>query len=272
MSAIESNGTASRSVIERIERLEQELERKDERIEKLEDVIEEQDERIEELESRPKLEHRGGDGETLPATWVEYAGDNPDQPLGRLVDRNNEKGRKLESRVRDIERGEVDPGEVVSYSGGLVADDLLPLHQMWNTVDHFEPHEHGLSQNKEIAARLFPYLVDRAQIVEGVGRLPSPTIKETIEEEFGSDPELVKRLNVRDPNPNTVRRVMEYIADFGDDLFVFDDSNKTNRITFRRDEWVEYAEEIHEKRSEGAADGEEVDGDYSVVNSTASES
>lgn len=276
MSATEHSGTAGGSVVDRVERLEDEREARKELKETVDaqaETIEAQEKRIADLETdlarRPPLEMADDDDPDKPSHERIESLRFGDFPLGGRVKsavtdtevvRIDTDIDTLFDRVEAIERDEIDPGDVISYQSNLLACDMIPLQQLHNVAEDRGPSEHGLSKNKEIAARVFPYIVDRSQIVEGVGRLPSPAVKELIMEKLGEDPDLAERLDVRDPNSNTVRRVMKFIGEFGGGIFEFDTSNKTNRITFRRNEWVEYVNEVERLR-----DGGEGGGDYSVV-------
>ena len=226
------------SITEVIER-QQQLEN---RISELEQTVEQKEERIEELEER--LEIRGED-KAIENLWV------CDLPVGKML-RNRKKGEKdLKKRVSDIERGEVDPGEVVANSrAGVDPSDLLPLHNIYLSAQNLEPSEHDLSKNQEIAARLFPYLGQYAYSNEGKMVLPSTKVKDILEREIATA-ELAKRLDVEDPNANTIRRAMKFVGKFGKEMMEFDDSEKTNRIVIDRDAWIEYTEEITDVVAEG---------------------
>lgn len=59
-------------------------------------------------------------------------------------------------------------------------------------------------------------------------------------------PELEKRLDVMDPNRNTLKRAMEFAGKFGKDLFEFYPAksdqrrNSKNILVVNRDQWIEY--------------------------------
>ena len=215
---------------ERLTELEQENERKDK-------IIEEQQERIDELEDRIELR---GEDKKMENLWIHGL------PVGMMLENRKSKVKDLEGRVEDIEKGEVDPGEVVANSSaGVDPSDLLPLHNMYLSAQNLDADEHDLSKNQEIAARLFPYLGQYAYTNEGRMFLPSTKVKDILEREIAT-PELCKRLDVEDPNANTVRRAMKFVGKFGKDMMEFDDSEKTNRIVIDREAWKEYTKEVTE--------------------------
>lgn len=222
-----------RSLEERVERLEQKLEERDEYIERLESLIEFRGE-----------EHK------LESLWI--AG----HPIGKMVDDRKWQVKRLDERVTDIEKGEVDPGELVAESAGPDIDELLPIHQMYLTAKNVAPEQHSLSNNKEIAARLFPHIVPAAT-PEGNERLrlTSPKVKDLIRREVAT-PELAKRLDVKNPNRNTVKRAMRFIGEFGGDVLEFKPASETgrraNEIVIDREAWVNYEERINDAKGEHA--------------------
>ena len=156
---------------------------------------------------------------------------------------------EVEDELRAVARGEVDASELVAQSQGPAVDDLVPLHQLYLSATNLEPHEHDLSENQEIAARLFPHVATAATPSGDELHLTSPKVRQVIEREIAT-PQLAKRLDVDDPNPNTVRRVMEFVAKFGKDLFEFyaasgdERRNSTNLVVVDREAWVDYADRL----------------------------
>jgi len=164
---------------------------------------------------------------------------------------------KLETRVEEVAHGEVDAAELAAQQTGPSVEDLTPLHQLYTTATNLDAHQHDLTSNQEIAARLFPHLVQYATPHGDELHLSSNKLQDVIEREIAT-PELAKRLDVRHPNRNTIRRVMEFIGRFGKDLFEFapassdDRRNSTNIVIIDRDAWRDYAETI-EAASNGPA-------------------
>ncbi|MFC6954761.1 hypothetical protein [Halorubellus litoreus] len=156
---------------------------------------------------------------------------------------------QLETRVEEVAHGEVDAAELAAQQGGPCVEDLTPLHQLYTTATNLEPFEHDLSSNQEIAARLFPHLAQYATPHGDELHLSSNKLQDVIEREIAT-PELAKRLDVRQPNRNTVRRVMEFVGRFGKDLLEFapasstDRRNDRNLIVIDRDAWCEYTEQF----------------------------
>ncbi len=236
-----------RALVDRVEELEEKVEEKDERIDELERGLDIAMETVFELED---------------AVTGDYGSYHAQQEA--------EDGKCILGRVEDIERGEIDPGEVVANSNaGVDPSDLLPLHNMYLSAQNLEPEEHDLSPNQEIAARLFPYLDEYGFSNEGRIVLPSTKVKDIIDREIAT-PELAQRLDVDDPNANTIRRAMNFVGKFGKDMMEFDTDQKTNRIVIEREEWIDYTKEITDIVSDStASDGGE---DYGTVNSTGEDS
>jgi polyhydroxyalkanoate synthesis regulator phasin len=155
----------------------------------------------------------------------------------------------VEERVEAVARGEVDASELAAQSAGPSVEDLVPLHQYYTAATNLEPHEHDLTENQEIAARLFPFIAQYATPSGEEMHIKSPKVRDVIEREVAT-PELAKRLDVKDPNPNTVRRVMEFVGKFGKDLFEFyaasgdERRNSTNLVVVDREAWVAYTERL----------------------------
>jgi hypothetical protein len=85
--------------------------------------------------------------------------------------------------------------------------------------------------------------------------LSSTKLQDCIEREIRTL-ELAKRLNVANRNRNTIRRVMELIGRFGDDIIEFasassaDRGNSKNLVVINRNAWTDYTDHIN-KREEG---------------------
>lgn len=169
-------------------------------------------------------------------------------PLGRyLLSRLSEEDlatSELAKRVHDLENGRVDPADVVGAQGGLDIEELLPLHQKYLAATTLDPQDNGLTANQEIAARLFPHLAATA-VNTGYGKLvlTSSEIGDLITTEVAT-PELASRLDVADPNPNTVRRVIGFIDQFTPSWFELNTDASPTRLLIDRDCWVEYTETI----------------------------
>ncbi|MDG5821666.1 hypothetical protein [Natronococcus sp. A-GB7] len=222
--------SAVAQLLEDVQQLEQ-------RVDTLEHTIEQKDDRIDELESQ--IEIRGEDN-AMENLWIRNL------PVGKMLRNRKQVVKQLEGRITNIERGEVDPGEIVANAGTDVdPSDLLPLHNAYLSVQNLHPSEHNLSENQEIAARLFPYLGQYAHSNSRKLVLPSTKIKDILEREIAT-PKLSRRLDVKNPNTNTIRRVMKFVGEFGSEIMEFDDSAKTNRLLIDRGAWVEYTQEVTE--------------------------
>jgi len=152
---------------------------------------------------------------------------------------------KLETRVEEVAHGQVNAAKLAAQQAGPSVEDLTPLHQLCTTATNLEPHQHDLTSNQEIAAKLFLHLAQYATPHGDELHLSSSKLTDVIERELRT-PELAKRLDVRRPNRNTVCRVMEFIGRFGKDLLEFapasgdERRNDRNLIIIDRDAWQDY--------------------------------
>jgi regulator of replication initiation timing len=229
------------------DRFEQRIAELEDRVEDLEnerDELKQENEslreRVNELEEQPEISMDGHDGKTLQIR---------NYPLGKVVTRHSERIDDVDDRLFDVERGAVDPGEVVAESGGPSIEELLPIHQNYLTVRHVDAGDHGLTQNQELAARVFPHWSEKADPSGGTLTLTSGQVRRIIETEIDT-PEHRKRLDTEDPNPNTIRRVMKFIGQFGGELIELNRDPKTNRLEANRDDWVSYAETVVDATSD----------------------
>lgn len=184
--------------------------------------LEEKEERIEELESVVQTDPDDALEDVVIA----------DNPIGKLIHKNNVRSKGNQSRVHNLEHGEVDPSELVAQGDGVAdLEDLLELHRDYVVATNVDPSEYSLSPNQEIAARLFPYLVKHGTPVGQSRRIvPSTKVRQLIVEEIAS-PELARRLDVEDPYRATIRRVMEKIDSAGADIFEFVPASEGKRDT-----------------------------------------
>jgi len=219
---------------EQIEDLEGELQEERERRRRAERALAEVERDAEKWRADHEMRHEAS------SNWIDTVED-------RVVD--------LEERFDELARGEVDAGELVAQQQGPAVEDLVPLHQYYTAATNLEPHEHDLTENQEIAARLFPFIAQYATPSGDEMHLKSPKVEDVIEREIAT-PELAKRLDVERPNPNTVRRVMEFVGKFGKDLFEFypasgdERRNSTNLVLVDREEWLEYCDRLNDTRDE----------------------
>lgn len=229
-----------------------------ERVGELEETVEQKEERIDELETGLTIAK-----ETVFELEDAVTGDHGSWKAQKMA----EDSHCVLERIGDIERGEVDPGEVVANSNaGVDHSDLLPLHNMYLSAQNQEPGTHGLTNNQEIAARLFPFIGQYAFSNEGQMVLPSTKVADILEREIAT-PELAQRLDVENPNTNTIRRAMKFVGKFGKDMMEFDDSEKTNRILIDRDAWTEYTKKVTGMAS-GDYDGVNTDGESPEADET----
>lgn len=222
--------------------------RLEERIQSLEEELEEEREKRQELEEQLEF--------TQTYLWDLEDTVTGDVSLAFISDDLLSQMKSLEERLESVEKGEVDPETVVKEQSSPDIDDLLPIHQMYLTVTRVDHTEHSLHTNQELAARVFPHFAEYADPSHGRLTLYSTKVKQIIERDIKT-PELAERLDVDDPNPNTVKRVMEYLGSFGGDVLAFDNSEKRNRVLADKQLWVEYRDKV----VEGSQSADEIDGE-----------
>jgi len=220
----------------RLSELEEENEQLRERVDELEAENESLQERVDEL---PEISWDGSDIKTLTI--------GP-HPTGKSLKRQSEKIHDIDDRVFDLERGEVDPGEIVAQ-GGPNVQELIPIHQMHLTAQNVDRQQHSLSPNQELAARCFPFVSEKADPSGGKLTLSSGQIRQVIERDVDSG-ELRQHMDCENPNNNTIRRVGQFLGKFGGDLFIWNSEQKVNRLECDRDDWVDYSQTVMDARAD----------------------
>lgn len=216
------------------------------------EALSERDERIDELESeleqRPDVELRTEDDEQtlIGDVWI------GNLPIGKAVELRGEETTELTERVEAIERGEIEADGEFSFGGGLTHEDLMPLHQKRLIAEHMEPDQHRLTQNQERAAWSIDHLGTYMHNSHGTGTLTSNDLRKLFARELSKDEELDRRLRLSDPNPNTIRRTMRFIAEFSDGVIEWDASEKVNRLEVDVKEFNAYWDQIEKKTNEKA--------------------
>ncbi|EFW94240.1 hypothetical protein ZOD2009_00370 [Haladaptatus paucihalophilus DX253] len=200
------------------------------RIQDLEQEVAEKDERINELEeqvtNQASVEWRG-EAKKAANLWV-----GP-YPLGKAVARHGERLDDQDQRIDDLERGEVDVSDVLDLDG--TGNQL----QIQRDTAARKTGNHELSKNKERATFVWAAFHERARRGHGKMRLPSWLVKQILDE------------HGLDTNPNTVRRVMEFVArgtsqnetsDPEDDnnLVTLKHRNEKNILVADEDEWESF--------------------------------
>lgn len=242
---------------DRIDALESKLETALERIDELESTVdelenenEEQAERIDELENQPRFEARG-DG--IGEVWLTGIESERDRPFGSMFEGRAETLEKIDERIGALENGDVgqDNGRF-GFSGSLTHADLMPLHQKRFIAEHMDPNEHKLTPNQERAAWAFDHIEDRMHVVHGEGTLTSNDMRALFKRDLArEDEQRDQRLNFSDPNPNTIRRTMKFIAEFSDGIITFEkDDGKLNRLEIDATELRKYREGINKKAND----------------------
>ncbi|WP_114576290.1 hypothetical protein [Saliphagus sp. LR7] len=211
-------------------------------------------------QSRPAVELRVDEGDTgreIGDVWI------CGLPVGKLAENTKDRTRDLQTsietlaeRLERVERGEVDPNELVAQSSGPDRSELLSLHRHYLRATTLEAHDHDLTSNQEIAARSFPFLADQA-VPRGDGELvlTSPNVRDVIERKVAT-PALARRLpEVESPSRETVARVMEFIDRFGTHIFELQRAKhtgrNTNEIVIDRGDWLAYTETLTDAAQSG---------------------
>lgn len=234
-----------RSEREEKEQLREELAAKEERIEALE----------QESEERATVEWRGDENQAKNL-WV------GNYPLGKAVKRHGGRLNEQDSRITDLERGEVDVDDVLDHEG---TENQLPIQRDNAARKSDAPDD--LSANQERATFVWAAFHERAVPGYGKLRMESSTVKRILE------------LNDFDTNPNTVRRTMEFVAkgtSRNDNLSPEDDGNlitlrhgeSCNSLVADQDEWEAFFAEQMEhaaSMSDDAQDDAESDEDSEVA-------
>lgn len=192
------------------------------------------DERLQRLEDQPTVEFPG---RQIPQLSID------DVPVGKGIENRDLEIAELRERVEDIEKGEVDPERVVIDLAAAEDVERIPLHQMYTVAREVDHHDHGLSNNQEIAARTFPHLAKYAHPHQGDLLLPSTKLRDVIDSEIKT-PELKRRLDVDDPHFQTVKRVMEFIEQFSDGLVEIDKDAHPKTLVIDEQAWSEYIDHV----------------------------
>lgn len=150
-------------------------------------------------------------------------------------------------RVEKLERGEVDPTDVVMTGG---SEPELPIEETVAQVRSDVLDDP--SANKQRATVVFRAFGGRARSVSGKMILESGDVKNILE-----DPE---KCGITDPNPNTVRRTMEQCAKLTskkpakerdhtdpENLLTVEKRKGRRALVANRDEWKAYTEGVQER-------------------------
>ncbi|SIR87934.1 hypothetical protein SAMN05421858_4286 [Haladaptatus litoreus] len=191
-----------------IENLAKHVQSLTDRIDDLEHEVAEKDQRIEELEAQTTIEWRGEE-KKAENLWV-----GP-YPLGKAVERHGERLDDHDQRIDDLERGEVDVSDVLDLDG--TGNQL----QIQRDTAARKTGSHDLSKNKERATFVWAAFHERARRGHGKMRMPSWLVKQILDE------------HDLDTNPNTVRRVMEFVARGTSQSETPDPEDNSNLVTLK---------------------------------------
>jgi hypothetical protein len=119
------------------------------------------------------------------------------QPLGKIIQGVDKRSKENRNRIKALEAGEVDASEIVQLGG----EQLLPI-QTWllerRSGNSFK------SKNKRRATYVWEAFYRQGMDGRKYRKLKSAQVKNILR-----DPDT---LGISDPNPNTVKRVMEFVA------------------------------------------------------------
>ncbi|RBI59788.1 hypothetical protein DMJ13_22025 [halophilic archaeon] len=229
--------------------LREENERKAEQIKELEESIEDERKTKEKLRDQiadveqsiadqPTIEFREDNKNQLTNLWIEST------PVGKLIDKAHRSIKDTKSRIEDLERGEIDVDDVLDHEG---TENQLPIQRDNAARKADAPAD--LSENKERATHVWAAFHECSRPGHGKLRLPSWLVKQILDD------------NDCPTDPNTVRRVMEFVAKGtgqNDDPHPEDDSNlitlkrgnRRNTLVADQDEWESFfAEQMQQAAS-----------------------
>lgn len=170
---------------------------------------------------------------TIQDIWI--AG----QPLGKIVHRLRKDMKQVQSDVADLQAGEVDASDVVTVGG----ENLLPI-QSW-TLERRGGTEFN-SKNKYRATFVWEEFYRQAMDGRKYRKLKSAQVKNILRDPDG--------LDLTDPNPNTVKRVMQFVAkgtgegqggdprDSDANLVWLETEDGSNVLKAIKSEWYEFVE------------------------------
>jgi uncharacterized protein YhaN len=229
-------------VQEATEELREELEEKEERIDELESRLEDVE------EGQPSVEFRGESADDPEKTeiedlWIEGL------PVGLALKKRQKETDDLDERVYALETDAIDPADILDLDG---SDNDLPIQR--KTAER-KSGTHDLSENKYRATFIWPEFHKRAKRRNGQLVLSSWQVRNILDE------------NDLDTNPATVRRVMQFVAEFtsekpkkerdpedDDNLVTFCSGENENTVRADKDEWRKFFEEQMDAATAAASD------------------
>lgn len=207
--------------------------------------------RVAELEQRPHIE---GDVTDIKSLIVVDGGGN-EVPLGRIITSklspSSDTILEIEEAIEKLLRENIDPIDLAgSYS------PTYPIEE-WVAKAIDDARRGDLSENRYRAAHVFRAFGGRAKAWNGVLRLDSADVKQI----------LIEKDLVSNPNPNTVRRTMEFVARGtsskpksdrdpwdSDNLITIEDGEKRVRLVTEQPDWNEFIQSIEEATSQNDSD------------------
>lgn len=216
------------ALADRVDELESELADERERRERAE-------ERIEELEST----QRGRDW--VPTTVFQLEDALADGGGWEAEQTADERGAVLD-RLDRLERDAIEPEDVMAV-GATDPSELLPIQQLYGAVKADRDEPRG---NKRRAAKVWPHYNKYADPSGGRLTLTSGDVRNIFAHELDDERD--------DPNANTVRRTMRWLAEYSDGLISFDTEGKVNQLVCDRDEWVEVTNDMMRAATDGRED------------------
>jgi hypothetical protein len=162
-------------------------------------------------------------------------------PIGKLIEGASERSKENESRIQDIESGEIDPDQAI---GNVDTDLLPPIHQMYLSVK--AGHGDAMSDNQRRAAKVWPYFSKYADTNFGNKALTSTKIRDIFERELDDEED--------NPYSKTVKRVMDQLVKFSDGLLEVDETSNPNRIVASQEDWEDLMGRVDEAMNGGDPD------------------
>lgn len=198
-------------------------------VQRLEDRIEDLEQQLEaEREARQILTRTIAGFERETAKWI-----NQHEKRHDAASNWNE---NIEERIAKLEddAANIQPDHIIDAGP---TDAMIPIQQMYNACKNGAGD--SLRKNQRLAARVWPYYREYCDPTGGKLTLKSPKVVDILERELAID----------NPNPNTVRRVMKFIAKFSgsdeESRFIdFNTDEKVNKLVCDRDDWIEITGEM----------------------------
>lgn len=162
-------------------------------------------------------------------------------PIGNIVEKTNIRSRENKQKIQRIANGdETDAGILEQVD----TEALPPIHQLYLTVE--AGNADTLSDNQRRAAKIWPHYRDYADKSYGGLSLTSGKVRDIFERELDDEPD--------NPHAQTIRRVMENLETFSNELIQFNRDHNPNRAVADVDDWESLMGQVQDGMGETSAD------------------